>query len=152
MVRSASHSELRCVWSLRCMNIPFIHRSDNTSELQCVNHRSPMVANVSLFEVADAPTNWYVSSIPKKWRIGNFKGRSHQHFFLRISNLHFFFTFPATDLKQNRLKIFSAVLNGKRNQRFEYKLWNFNDFEKYPTRKMAQKGLIRWLQSYIAFI
>ena len=45
-------------------DVPFIHWSDQTSELWCMNHRRPMVADVSLFEVAHTPINRYVYSIP----------------------------------------------------------------------------------------
>ena len=46
-------------------SVTFIHRSDHTSELQCmIANWHLMVAYVYLFEVADAPMNWYVYSIP----------------------------------------------------------------------------------------
>ena len=46
---------LRVKWSLQ---IPKNMYDDYT--LLCMKHRRPMVAYVSLFEVANAPTNWYV--------------------------------------------------------------------------------------------
>ena len=43
---------------LQCLKGTFIHWGDHSSELRCmIADRHPMVAEVSFFEVADAPTN-----------------------------------------------------------------------------------------------
>ena len=46
-----------------CVITP-MYECSHTTELWCMNHRRPMVADESLFEVAGEPMNWYIYLIP----------------------------------------------------------------------------------------
>ena len=71
------------------MNVPIIHPTPmvQTLELQCICHRHPMVANVGIFKVADAPTNRNVYSIPLKdtWVMERFWKYDKFYFFVPVA-------------------------------------------------------------------
>ena len=107
-----------------CMITPMYECTLQTSEWSYIG--APM-CEPSPSDGCQCKSFWGCRSADESVRFLNPEKMAHRQlqrkiastFFWRISNLHFFcFTFPATDLKQNRLNIFSAVLNGKKKSTF----------------------------------
>ena len=93
---------------------------DHTWELQCMNHRNSMVADVGVFQVAEVPTNWHEFSIPKLFTFGtsfpsryrirklNFLNFFSKHF--RFQNIFFLSThFPPRE----KVKVVASTLPSK---------------------------------------